>query len=68
MIYGMDVGHAVCDYSAYFFQAFVRSHTRDGIPLHQDVGLCEEFQRFESCAVRTENSLAALDEALFIPH
>lgn len=60
------VFHAVQDYPANFFQAFVRSHCRYGVALNEHVAFCQQFNRFQSVAVRTNKSLSSLDKSCLI--
>ena len=62
----MDIGHAVDHYTTDFFKSGVGAHHRDGIALDEDVGLGEKLKGFEGGAIGAEDTLATLDEAIFI--
>ena len=66
VVNGVDVGHAVCDYAADFFETFVGAHGADGVALDQDVSGGEKLEGFECGAVGAEDALAAFDESLFV--
>lgn len=66
VIDGVDVRHAVFGHAPHFFEALVGAHGRDRVALDEDVGLREEFERFEGGAVGAEDSLATLDEAVSV--
>ena len=66
MVDGVYVSHAIGDDTADLFQARVRAHYRDCVSLHQDISLREQLKSFKRGPIRTEDTLAALDEALFV--
>ena len=66
MVNRVDVGHAVNHYTSDFFKPGVRAHHRDGIALDKDISLGEKLKGFEGGAIGAKDTLAALDEAVFI--
>jgi len=48
VIYGVDVAHAVFDYTADFFETFVASHTTNSVSLDKDIALRKQFQSLNS--------------------
>ena len=47
VVYRVDIGHAIFNDSPHFFQALVATHRTDSIPLHEYVGVRQEFERFK---------------------
>lgn len=66
MVDGVDVAHAVLDDAAHLLEPLVGPHDGDGVAVHQNVRLREELERLERRAVRAEDALAALDEAVLV--
>lgn len=63
---GVDVVHAIFDDSSHFFQALVSSHGADRVALHEDIGVGEQLQGFESGPVGPEKTLTTLHESFFV--
>ncbi len=63
---GVDVGHAVLDDAPHLLEALVGPHDGHGVAVHENVRLGQQLERLEGRAVRAEDALAALDEAVLV--